>query len=143
MSEGKKFAALFSVLLGILFLIVIVGRIYIVAPKIEPRQASSYTPAPARATTGLIYLEDADWDVKPGRLAIAGTVKNTSERKYRYVQIQFNLYDKNEAQIGSALANVNNLEPDGTWKFKAHVMVDLNDKSTIPNRFSFQRVSGY
>lgn len=50
---------------------------------------------------------------------INGTIKNNTDKQYSYVQVTFNLYDSDGAQIGTALANINNLEPDGTWKFKA------------------------
>ena len=39
-----------------------------------------------------------------------------------YVQVSINLYDKNDSQVGSTLANVNNLEPGKTWNFEAPVM---------------------
>ncbi len=50
---------------------------------------------------------------------IVGTVKNNTATEFSYVQIEFNLYDKNGAQVGSTFANVSNLEAFGTWKFKA------------------------
>ena len=50
---------------------------------------------------------------------ILGTVKNNKGKDLSYVQITFNLYDKDGNQVGTALANINNLEKDGTWKFKA------------------------
>ena len=50
---------------------------------------------------------------------IEGSIKNNTSKKYSYVQVTFNLYDSDGAQIGSALANINNLEADGLWKFKA------------------------
>jgi hypothetical protein len=50
---------------------------------------------------------------------LKGIVKNNSGKDCTYVQVTFNLYDKDGNQIGTALANVNNLEKDGTWKFKA------------------------
>lgn len=50
---------------------------------------------------------------------IEGTIKNNTDKQYNYVQVTFNLYDKDGAQIGSALANINNLEANGLWKFKA------------------------
>ena len=36
-----------------------------------------------------------------------------------YLQIEYNLYDADGAQIGTALANINNLKAGGTWKFEA------------------------
>ena len=48
--------------------------------------------------------------------------KNNSNKTYKYVQVSINLYDDSNAQVGSTLANINNLEPNGTWKFKAVVL---------------------
>ena len=48
-----------------------------------------------------------------------GTIKNNRNKKYSYAQVTFNLYDKNGAQLGSAIANINNLEPYGKWKYDA------------------------
>lgn len=50
---------------------------------------------------------------------IEGSIKNNTDKQYSYVQVTFNLYDSDGAQIGTALANINNLEANGLWKFKA------------------------
>lgn len=52
---------------------------------------------------------------------IVGTVRNNTDHSYSYVQVAVNLYDLHDNQIGSTMANVNNLEPHGKWKFKAVV----------------------
>ena len=52
-------------------------------------------------------------------ITITGVVYNRNKRKLSYAQITFNIYDGSGAQVGSALANINGLEPDGTWKFSA------------------------
>lgn len=57
-----------------------------------------------------------------GNKVLVGILKNTTGREYGYVQIQFNLYDKEGIQVGSTLANINNLEPHGTWKFEAGIL---------------------
>lgn len=59
-----------------------------------------------------------------GLLYITGSVKNLKGRDLSYAQITFNLYDANGAQVGTALDNINNLEKDGLWKFKALVFDD-------------------
>jgi asparagine N-glycosylation enzyme membrane subunit Stt3 len=56
---------------------------------------------------------------------IVGTVKNNTTKQYSYVQVEINLYDASGAQVGSTLANANNLEPNGTWKFKAIATEDF------------------
>ncbi len=50
---------------------------------------------------------------------ISGIVENHRSRKLSYAQITFNLYDESGAQVGSAMANINGLEPGGKWKFEA------------------------
>ncbi len=54
-----------------------------------------------------------------GVVSIKGAVKNISGRDLSYAQITFGLYDNEGAQIGTAVANINNLEKDGTWKYTA------------------------
>lgn len=50
---------------------------------------------------------------------ISGVIKNNSGKDCSYVQVTFNMYDADGNQVGTALDNINNLEKDGTWKFKA------------------------
>jgi flagellar basal body-associated protein FliL len=74
-----------------------------------------------------------------GAFYITGTLKNNTNRTTSYVQISFNLYDKDGNLVGSAFANVNNLEPNGTWKFKAMGM-DTNKSVTS---YKLAKVSGF
>ncbi|RKD22417.1 hypothetical protein SAMN02745883_00735 [Caminicella sporogenes DSM 14501] len=55
---------------------------------------------------------------------VVGTIKNNTDRKYGYVQVEINIYDKDGAQIGSTMDNINNLAPGATWKFKAPILED-------------------
>lgn len=55
---------------------------------------------------------------------IVGTLKNESGKKTKYIQIVFNLYDEDGNVIGSAMDNINNIDPDGTWRFKAMILDD-------------------
>lgn len=57
-----------------------------------------------------------------GNLVYTGNIINTTGKKLSYVQVEINLYDKNNVQVGSTLANINNLEPGVTWSFEAPVM---------------------
>lgn len=50
---------------------------------------------------------------------ITGTIKNNTNKEYSYVQVEINLYDESGNLINSTLDNINNLEANGTWKFKA------------------------
>jgi hypothetical protein len=51
---------------------------------------------------------------------ITGAIKNNCGKSFSYVQVTFKLTDESGAVVGTALANVNNLDAGETWKFKAH-----------------------
>lgn len=51
---------------------------------------------------------------------ITGTL--VADRDYDYLQIEIPCYDSEGNNIGSALANVNNLREGETWKFEAMIM---------------------
>ncbi len=59
---------------------------------------------------------------------IKGALKNTGKRNYTYVSISFTLYDESGANIGQALANMNNLAAGETWKYKATSMGFFDEK---------------
>lgn len=72
-----------------------------------------------------LQLVEHHWcSMEYGLQAVCGTVLNNSSKTKRYVQVGVNLYDKNNNQIGSALDNILNLEPNSKWKFKAMVSED-------------------
>lgn len=50
---------------------------------------------------------------------IGGTIKNNTDKQYTYVQVTFNIYDADGAQLGTAIDNINNLEANGIWKYNA------------------------
>ena len=52
---------------------------------------------------------------------MVGLIINTSGKSYSYAQVEINLYDKQHTQLGSTIANTNNIEPHGKWKFTAPV----------------------
>jgi hypothetical protein len=68
---------------------------------------------------------------------VTGTIKNNTSKEYSYVQVEINLYDNNENQLGSTLANVNNLEAGGTWKFEAII---YEEKAT---RYKIKEITGF
>lgn len=72
-----------------------------------------------------------------GVIFIVGKVRNNSQKTFSYVQVEINLYDKEDTQVGSTMANVNNLAPGGTWRFMAPVTAD--DAA----RFEVIRVTGF
>lgn len=63
----------------------------------------------------------------PYGVKITGTLVNNTDEDKSYLQIEYNLYDADGAQIGTALANINNLKAGGTWKFEATSMEKPED----------------
>ncbi len=87
---------------------------------------------------GLVLLRKTV-DGKVGEFGgeITGMVVNRRSRKLSYAQITFNLYDESGSQVGSAIGNINGLEPGGTWKFKA---TSLGVKFV---KYKFSELSGF
>jgi hypothetical protein len=85
----------------------------------------SEPPAPAapvvtpRPKPGDLKLLDNRLESERSSRYIVGTVQNNSGRLYIYAQVQAILLDKHGKQVGSSLANTNNLEAGKKWTFKA------------------------
>lgn len=85
--------------------------------------ASVATPAAGEATSA----EPADkYSIDGEELTgdaysckISGVYTNKAGKDLSYVQVSYNLFDADGNQIGTALANTNNLADGGTWKFEA------------------------
>lgn len=65
-----------------------------------------------------LKMETGEYGVK----VVTGILENTNNKQYGYVQVEINLYDENGVQVGSTIANANNLEPNGKWRFKAPII---------------------
>ena len=85
--------------------------------------------------------EISDVKLKSDQFAtyVTGVLQNNGGQK-GYVQIMIPCYDKDGAKLGDALANVNDIEANGKWKFKA--MFAGNEKPETCN-VENARVSGF
>lgn len=68
---------------------------------------------------------------------ITGLVENRRPRALSYVQISFNLFDRNGVQVGTAFDNTTNLDPGRKWRFRAHTL------GTRFHSFKCAEVTGY
>lgn len=85
-----------------------------------------------------LIVEDVDWaSDELGLRSIVGTVRNTSNSSYSYAQVSFNLYDSADNLVGNTIANVQNLEPKGTWKFRAIVFEKRATKAKLKDISSY------
>ena len=71
---------------------------------------------------------------------IEGKITNNTNKDYSYAQVTFNLYDKDGAQLGTAVDNINHFEANGTWKFKA---IGLTGDSNKVKTFKLAEITGF
>ncbi|NWO18873.1 FxLYD domain-containing protein [Leptotrichia sp. oral taxon 223] len=84
-------------------------------------------------------IENVDIEKDEFSTYVTGVLKNNGGKK-GYVQITVPCYDKNGAKLGDALANVNDIEANGKWKFKAIYMGSETPASCDVNKLE---VSGF
>ena len=92
---------------------------------------------PPDAPQGLTLLHSGVRRDRDGRRAIVGTVRNDSGGAYRYVQVEFNLYDRGGHGIGSTLVKTGGLGPGRMWDFAAPV------RKKQAYRYTVDDVTGY
>jgi hypothetical protein len=90
-------------------------------------------PTKLTSSDGMLELENSS----SSKQYVIGTIKNLSSESYRYVEVNINLYDSENNQVNSTMANINNLEPNGTWNFKA---VIINQKEV--SRYKIVSIEG-
>ncbi|MBM6675632.1 DUF3426 domain-containing protein [Olsenella uli] len=121
--EGKK--GIGKIVLIVVVAIVVIGAIGSMggkggtdqAPAGEEAQTSEQQPA---EETEPYTISDEQLDTSNQfAVYINGTLTNNTENEASYIQVEYNLYDADGAQVGTALANTNNLKAGGTWKFEA------------------------
>ena len=106
---------------GVVMGLIALGLIGTMAPKPE---ATAEAPAPvaapiAEAAKADLELLDDKGERSEMATTIVGRIRNNSGKRYSYAQVTFNLYNSAGEQVGTALANVNGLDPGGVWRFKA------------------------
>lgn len=98
-------------------------------------QTSDGASAAAPAAEGTTSAEPADkYSIDGEELGgdaysckISGVYTNKAGKDLSYVQVSYNLFDADGNQIGTALANTNNLADGGTWKFEAFGSVAVDE----------------
>ena len=91
------------------------------APPYQPEPDVAQQPMRQEGALRLVY-----WRVIRGDYSyyVVGDVVNETGRLVNYAQIDFTVFDRYGAQIGSAWGNANNIAPGVTWRFKALIFED-------------------
>ncbi|WP_314989220.1 FxLYD domain-containing protein [uncultured Gemella sp.] len=71
---------------------------------------------------------------------VTGVLKNNTDKEKSYVQVTIPAYDANGNKVGDVLANVNDLKPNATWKFKATY---LGSEKNVTFKTEELKVSGF
>jgi len=69
---------------------------------------------------------------------IKGIAKNNSKKNYSYASVEFSVYDAAGNNLGTALANINNLASGDTWNFSASLFSFPN---TRPTKFKLVEIT--
>lgn len=84
------------------------------------QQGADQTAEPAEQEQEPYTITDETMDTSnPYAVTLTGTLTNNTDQDVSYIQVEYVLYDASGAQVGTALANTNNLKAGGTWKFEA------------------------
>jgi len=94
------------------------------SPKAREASAAEFL---AKLGTNDLQLVKFEWKSADYGRKLVGTIRNPSPKQYTYAVIEFSLYDKTGGQVGTAIANISNLEGNGIWNFEALV---LEEKAT-------------
>ena len=81
-------------------------------PSKQTHQSSDHTqaaPVPKPDLEVLNYRDESDEFAG----YVVGSIRNNTDHSYQYVQVEINLYDRDGDQVGSTLANVDNLAAKG------------------------------
>ena len=71
---------------------------------------------------------------------IKGVALNTSGHDLSYASVEFSVYDASGNNLGTALANINNLGEGDTWRFEAAL---FNFPSTRPSSYKLVEITAY
>lgn len=105
----------------------------------EKGNATQKTKETTKETKKEYEIENVDIEKDEFSTYVTGVLKNNGGKK-GYVQITVPCYDKDGAKLGDALANVNDIEANGKWKFKAMYMGGETPASCDANKLE---VSGF
>lgn len=104
------------------------------APAGTPAAQETVASPPQKPDLELIDSKGTRTDIST---EVTGRVRNNSGKSYRYVQVVFNLFNEQDEQVGTAMANTTGLAPGTVWRFRA---VGLTPDGA---RFKLDKITGY
>jgi hypothetical protein len=78
-----------------------------------------------------LKITEMSWKTEDRSRYLIGTVYNSSNQRYPYVQVEFDLYSPVGTQIGSSLVGIEELGPNQSKQFKAIVFENHATKAAV------------
>lgn len=127
--RGKKRGkgmAIASVVLNVLALVIVLATQSMFGAALDEATVSTDDVAGASVEDAVEAASEEKYTIEGEAMTanefsttISGTLTNNTDKNISYLQLSYTLYDADGAQLGSAFANVSNLEAGGVWKFEA------------------------
>lgn len=127
--ENSKIAITVSVVAIIIVAIVIIALM--ASANSKPKEKLSISDINMQVT----YNEYIGYSA-----TITGIAKNISGQDLSYASVEFSVYDVSGNNLGTALANINNLMEGDNWRFEATL---LSFPSTRPSTYKLADVTAY
>lgn len=137
-SRGKKRGkgiAIAALILNVLTFVFVLGSQAMYTQAIDEATSGATASLEQSATTesstdSAAPAADAGYSVEGetfttddyGARYVEGTLTNTSDKDYEYVQVSYGLYDADGNKIGDSFANTSGLSVGESWKFQAYVI---------------------
>lgn len=132
-SQGKSNHNRNVVLIGIFVVIAIVVVIVLAVSLSENESKPKLTISDTNMS--VTYNEFLGYSA-----TIKGVAVNTSGRDLSYASVEFSVYDASGNNLGTALANINNLGEGDTWRFEATL---FDFPSIRPSSFKLVEIIAY
>lgn len=102
-------------------LLIIVLSLMVAVPGVMLVSLVAYTEINQENTNTTLSIEKSEgfYDSKTNTYSITGKITNNNEDDVENIEIEYNLYDKDNNIIGVATAYLEGLKTGNTWKFTA------------------------
>lgn len=135
---GKKQKSIVKISILVIVILIIIIGIASSGGNTTTTSSDSSTNSSTTKSEKFTLVSDEMTTDSIGSCYIEGTIQNNTDKTYSYVQVTFNIYDKDGNQLGTAIDNINNLEANGVWKYKA---MGLTSEKVAT--YKFVEITGY
>jgi len=144
-SQNSKPKIKLIVVAVVVILAVVVVLALCLSPESDPNSNPGTMQNSTAVTKKKLEISETKMSVEYNSLLgysvkIPGLAKNVSSKNFSYASVEFSVYDKSGYNIGTALANVNNIASGDTWRFEA-VLIDFPE--TEPVSFKLADVTAW